>query len=36
MAQLHTRGELRLGQDFVSEPFIGTRFTGRLVSETMR
>jgi proline racemase len=35
MAQLHARGELGLGQDFVNESFIGTRFTGRLVSETM-
>ena len=34
MAQLNARGELELGQDFVNESFIGTRFTGRLVSET--
>lgn len=34
MAQLHARGELPLGQDFVNESFIGTRFTGRLVAET--
>jgi len=34
MAQLHARGELGLGEDFVNESFIGTRFTGRLVSET--
>lgn len=31
MAQLHARGELALGVDFVNESFIGTRFTGRLV-----
>ncbi|MGQ4389743.1 proline racemase family protein [Streptomyces sp. SAS_270] len=31
MAQLHARGELPLGQDFVNESFIGTEFTGRLV-----
>ncbi|MFE6779816.1 proline racemase family protein [Streptomyces sp. NPDC057702] len=31
MAQLHARGELPLGRDFVNESFIGTRFTGRLV-----
>ncbi|GAA2079664.1 proline racemase family protein [Streptomyces albiaxialis] len=31
MAQLHTRGELGLGEEFVNESFIGTRFTGRLV-----
>jgi proline racemase len=34
MAQLHARGSLGIGEDFVNESFIGTRFTGRLVSET--
>ena len=34
MAQLHARGELALGEDFVNESFIGTRFTGRLVEQT--
>ncbi|MDI2132051.1 proline racemase family protein [Yinghuangia seranimata] len=34
MAQLHALGELPLGQDFVNESFIGTRFIGRLVEET--
>jgi len=34
MAQLHARGELPLGQAFVNESFIGTRFVGRLVEET--
>ncbi|MET8159009.1 proline racemase family protein [Sphaerisporangium sp. NPDC005289] len=34
MAQLHARGELAVGEDFVNESFIGTRFTGRLVEET--
>jgi len=34
MAQLHTRGELPLGEDFVNESFIGTRFIGRLIEET--
>jgi proline racemase len=34
MAQLHARGELGLDTDFVNESFIGTRFIGRLVSET--
>lgn len=34
MAQLHARGELALGTDFVNESFIGTRFVGRLVEET--
>ena len=33
MAALHARGELALGQDFVNESVIGTRFTGRLVRE---
>ncbi|MFF1815753.1 proline racemase family protein [Kribbella sp. NPDC058245] len=35
MAQLHARGELALGVDFVNESFIGTRFTGRLIEETV-
>jgi proline racemase len=35
MAQLHARGELELGQDFVNESLLGTRFTGRLVEETV-
>jgi proline racemase len=34
MAQLHARGELAVGEDFVNESLIGTRFTGRLVGET--
>jgi proline racemase len=34
MAQLHARGELALGEEFVNESFIGTRFTGRLVEQT--
>ncbi|MEU9163123.1 proline racemase family protein [Streptomyces sp. NPDC048424] len=34
MAQLHARGLLELGADFVNESFIGTEFTGRLVAET--
>lgn len=34
MAQLHARGELPVGHDFVNESFIGTRFVGRLVEET--
>ncbi|MEU5217694.1 proline racemase family protein [Streptomyces sp. NPDC020807] len=34
MAQLHARGELALGADFVNESFIGSKFTGRLVEET--
>ena len=34
MAALHARGELALGEAFVNESVIGTRFTGRLVEET--
>jgi proline racemase len=34
MAQLHARGDLELGRDFVHESVIGTRFTGRLVEES--
>ncbi|MFD3696495.1 proline racemase family protein [Streptomyces sp. NPDC058646] len=34
MAQLHARGLLETGADFVNESFIGTRFTGRLTGET--
>ncbi len=34
MAVLHARGELRVGEWFVSESIIGTRFTGRIVGET--
>ncbi|MEV7413744.1 proline racemase family protein [Streptomyces sp. NPDC089919] len=34
MAQLHARGALPIGRDFVNESFIGTEFTGRLVEET--
>jgi proline racemase len=34
MAQLHARGLLPVGQEFVNESFIGTRFTGRLIGET--
>ena len=34
MAQRHARGELALGQPFVHESIIGTRFTGRLLGET--
>ena len=33
MAQLHARGQLGLGEAFVNESVIGTRFTGRLVAE---
>jgi proline racemase len=34
MAALHARGRLAVGEDFVNESVIGTRFTGRVVEET--
>ncbi|MER5456221.1 proline racemase family protein [Micromonospora sp. NPDC002389] len=34
MAQLHARGELALGADFVNESLIGSRFVGRLLDRT--
>jgi proline racemase len=34
MAQLHARGELGIGEDFVNESLLGTTFTGRLVEQT--
>jgi proline racemase len=34
LAQLHARGELGVGDEFVNESIIGTRFVGRLVEET--
>jgi proline racemase len=34
MATLHAQGRLALGQPFVHESIIGTRFTGRLVART--
>jgi proline racemase len=34
MARLHARGELKIGQPFVNESLIGTRFDGLLVKES--
>ncbi|MCI1261778.1 MAG: proline racemase family protein [Tetrasphaera jenkinsii] len=34
MAQLHARGQLPVGQDFVNQSLIGSRFIGRIRSET--
>jgi 4-hydroxyproline epimerase len=34
MAQLHARGELKLGDAFVHESYILSRFTGRVEAET--
>jgi proline racemase len=33
MASLHARGELAIGEEFVNESIIGTRFVGRLIEE---
>jgi proline racemase len=33
MAALHARGELAIGQEFVNESIIGSRFTGRLLEQ---
>jgi proline racemase len=34
LAQLHARGELKAGAEFVNESFIGSRFIGRIAEET--
>jgi len=34
LAQLHALGELKLGEEFVNESVIGTRFSARIVEET--
>jgi proline racemase len=34
LAQLHARGTLGVGEDFINESVLGTRFTGRIVEET--
>jgi proline racemase len=34
LAQLHTRGELQVGDDFINESFIGSRFTATIIEET--
>merc|ERR550514_1761314 len=34
MAVLHARGQLRVGEDFVHESIVGSRFVGRLHGET--
>ena len=35
MAALHARGDLAIGEEFVNESIIGSRFTGRLLEEVM-
>ena len=34
MAQLYTKGKLKLGEDFIHESFIGSKFIGRVEEET--
>jgi proline racemase len=34
LAALHARGEIGVGEDFINESVLGTRFTGRIVEET--
>src|SRR5918999_2928354 len=34
LAQLHARGEIKPGDEFVNESFVGTRFVGRIAAET--
>ena len=33
MALLHARGELKIGEEFVHESIVGSKFVGRLVKE---
>lgn len=35
LAHLHAKGRLRVGETFVHESYIGSRFIGRVVAETM-
>jgi 4-hydroxyproline epimerase len=34
MAQLHAKGKLKIGEPFIHESFIGSKFTGRIEQET--
>ena len=34
MAQLHAKGKLRKGEEYIHESFIGSKFTGRIEEET--
>jgi len=34
MALLHSKGNLRIGETFIHESILGSRFTGRLIAET--
>ncbi|WP_455169650.1 proline racemase family protein, partial [Aegicerativicinus sediminis] len=33
MAQLHAKGKLKVGEDFIHESFIGSKFVGRIEKE---
>lgn len=35
MAQLHAKGKLKLGESFIHESFIGSKFTGCIEEETV-
>lgn len=34
IAQLHAKGKLKIGEDFIHESYIGSKFIGRVVEET--
>lgn len=34
MAQLHAKGKLKMGEDYIHESYIGSKFIGRVVEET--
>ena len=34
MAQLHAKGKLKMGEEFIHESYIGSKFIGRVVEET--
>ncbi|WP_070786747.1 4-hydroxyproline epimerase [Flavobacterium crassostreae] len=34
IAQLHAKGKLKMGEDFIHESYIGSKFVGRVVEET--
>ncbi|MEM6720856.1 MAG: 4-hydroxyproline epimerase [Bacteroidota bacterium] len=34
MAQLHAKGKLKLGEEYIHESYIGSKFTGKIVEET--
>jgi len=34
MAQLHAKGKLKIGEEFIHESYIGSQFIGRIEEET--